>query len=369
MAPRPLAVATIVAKNYLSLARVMADSLHRRHPDVPVFVLLSDDVAGHFDPAAESFHLVRLPDVGIPELQRVRFRYARKELAVAAKPYLLSHVLDRGFRAALFLDPDILVLGELTSLFSHVQQHAAVLVPHVLAPLTGEARAGRELDILRSGTYNAGCIGVSDHPSARQFLRWWQRRVFAHCRHDVAAGVYYDQRWLDLAPIFFEDVFVLRDPTYNVAHWNLPERRLDIRGDAVVVDGQPCRFFHFSGFDPDRPDAVTRYSPRLRMNDIGSAAELFRRYVALLDSAGYRETKTWPYAYDRFDNGVAVTDRMRAIYRDLGTAAGRFGDPLVTTERESFFAWLKRAGELPRAYQAGDWLRRFILGQRRWRER
>ncbi|HWM77956.1 MAG TPA: hypothetical protein VNS56_10285, partial [Methylomirabilota bacterium] len=45
------------------------------------------------------------------------------------------------------------------------------------------------------------------------------------------------------------------------------------------------------------PHAVTRYSPRLDMSNVGPAAEVFRRYLALLERAGYQETKDWPYAH------------------------------------------------------------------------
>jgi hypothetical protein len=296
-----VAVGTIAAKNYLSYARVLADSLLRHHPDVALFALLADEVDGHFDPEAERFRLLRLADVGIPGLPRFLRRHSRKQVAVVAKPYLLSHLLGRGFGAVIFLDPDVLVLGGLDEVFSRVRAHSVVLTPHLLAPLTGEGRIERELTILQSGVFNAGFIGVSDAPSARAFLAWWQDRVYEHCRHDVAEGFYYDQRWLDLVPVFFEDVHILRDPACNVAHWNLPEREVRVDRDRVLVDGRPCRFAHFSGFDPDHPIVVTRYSSRLRMSDIGQAALLFAHYADLLRAAGYRETKGWPYALGRVD--------------------------------------------------------------------
>ena len=342
---RGVAVATIFAKNYMAFARVLINSFRAYHAEVPFFAVLADEVDGYFDPAAEPFRWLQLADVGIPNLTHFRFRYSLKQVAAAAKPYVLNHVLDQGFRTAIFLDPDILVPADLTSLFTQASQHAIVLLPHLLAPLGGKDRIARELNILQSGVYNAGCVGVTDSPSGREFLGWWQHRVLAHCDHDVPAGVYYDQRWLDLARVFFDDVFVLRDSSYNVAHWNLPERRMVVSREAVVVDGKPCRFFHFSGFDPDHPHAVTRYSPRLTMDNIGSAAELFRRYLALLEAAGYHETKTWPYAYDRFDNGVSVSNEARKIHQQLGEAAVRFGDPLVTTTPDSFFDWLNQSAK------------------------
>ena len=79
---------------------------------------------------------------------------------------------------------------------------------------------------------------------------------------------------------FYARAHVLRDPAFNVAHWNLPERSIAIRDGAVLVDGRPCRLFRFSGYDPDAPQAPTRYSPRLTWENLGPARELFERVRA-----------------------------------------------------------------------------------------
>jgi hypothetical protein len=114
-----------------------------------------------------------------------------------------------------------------------------------------------------------------------------------------------------------------------------------INGDLIAVNGGlPCRFVRFSGFDPDQPNRATRYSARLAMDNLGDAAELFRRYFALLAAAGYHETKSLPYAYNNFDNGVPIPHIARQIYRELGSDAERFGDPRRTIGSCSFFNWL-----------------------------
>ncbi|MBI5503434.1 MAG: hypothetical protein HY899_01425 [Deltaproteobacteria bacterium] len=308
-----VAVATIVAKNYISFARVLADSLRRHHPELPFFVLLTDEVDGYFAPENEPFSLVQMSELTISDPARFRRHYSRKQVAAAAKPYLLEHVLERGFGGAIFLDPDTLVLSDLSEVLALVRRRGIVLTPHLLRPPTGQAAVARELNILQSGVYNAGFIGVTDTPGTRRFLAWWQSRVYANCRHEVAAGLYYDQRWLDLVPVFFDDVSILRDPTCNVAHWNLPERAVRLDDETFMVDGRPCRFFHFSGFDPDYPDLVTRYSPRLGAADLGATALLLQRYAELLVRAGYHETKAWPYAYDNIAQSIAGR-----IWRNLG---------------------------------------------------
>lgn len=270
-----LAVTTVFGRNYLSYVRVLAESFRRQHPHVPLIALLVDDPTGYFDPSREPFQIVRLRN---PRPSK----RSLKQIAAAAKPSALRLLLDRGHTSAVFLDPDILVRDSLDPLFRLVAEHSVVLTPHLTNAPGGAESASRELNILASGTFNAGFIGVSERPSARQFLAWWEDRVAAHCRYGVGDGVYYDQRWLDLAPIFFDDVSIVRDPAYNVAHWNLPERDL-----------MRSRFLHFSGFDPDRPDHVTRFSNRIPISALGEGAALFAEYATLLRSAGYDETKRW----------------------------------------------------------------------------
>jgi hypothetical protein len=333
---------------FAAFARVLAQSLLRYHPDLQLFVLLSDGVEGCFDPAREPVSLLDLAEIGVPHLSRARFRCDRKELAITAKPYVLSHLLDRGFERVIFLDPDILIMGELEELFSVVRRHPIVLMPHLLAPLSGGDGAERELTILKSGVYNGGFVGVSGESTARRFLTWWGDRVLAHCRHDVAQGVYYDQRWLDLAPVFFPGLRIFRDPSYNVAYWNVRERGFRLDEPSSTVAGRPCRFFHFSGFDPETPNGVSRYMSRLTLADMGPAAEMYRRYRHLLEAAGYHESKAWSYAYGRFDNGVEISPAARHAYGELGPAADRFGDPFETAPSHSFFRWLNQ----PRARHA-----------------
>src|SRR2546421_1451059 len=341
-----LAIGTVVAKNYVPFARVLAHSLRQHHPDISLFVALADEVDGYFDPAAEPFQLVTLADLRIPDLTRFTFHYSRRPLVVATKSYLLSYLLDRGFGTAIFLDADILVLRNLDALFKVAREHAILPPPHLRAPLTSEDRAPRELNILLAGTYNGGSLAVSDTAPAREFLAWWQDRLYDHCLHAVDQGMHYDQHWLDLVPVYFEGVHILRDPGYNVAYWGLPERNSYLPQDQVALP-ESCRFFHFSGFDPEQPPAVTRYSPRLTMSNVGPAVSLFDRYANLLSAAGYYVSKKWPYAYGSFDNGVAIPKIARQICRDLADSADQFGDPFRAGGPQSFFRWLNQPIDTP----------------------
>jgi hypothetical protein len=336
-----IAAATIFAKKHVALARVLADSFRRQHPDIPFFGLLADEPDGYAF-TDEPFRLLSVDDLGFADLCRLRFLYSQQELTYALTPYLLHHLLRRGFSAVAFFKQESLVLDDLTPILSWMRRKSIVLTPHLLQPLPDPDRAKREITILQAGVYNVGFIGVGNTPTAHAFLDWWQDRLRDHCRLAIADGMHYEQRWLDLVPAFFEDFHVLRDPGFNVGHWNLPERAVRIKGDVCTVDGVPCRFVRFSGFDPDQPNAVTRYSSRLNLDNVGSGAALFRHYLALLIAAGYHETKSLPYAYDYFDNGVAIPNIVRQIYRELGPEAERVGDPRNTSTPDNFFEWLNQ---------------------------
>jgi hypothetical protein len=332
------AIATIVARNYLAFARVLATSLQAHHPQLPFLVVVIDAEDAAPPDLAGAGERVPIAALGIPDLRQTCFRRSCQELAVLLKPFLLRHLLDRGLSPAVFLDPDVLVEGDLTPVLDVVDRHAVTLTPHLLHPLEGDRRIERELNILQSGTFNAGFVSVSEGRTARLAIDWWRDRLLVACSAAVADGVYYDQRWLDLMPMWFEDVALLRDPGCNVAYWNLRERGLHASSPARLADGSPLRFFHFSGFDPETPGSPSRHAGRHWTG--GELPEIYARYARLLFAAGYRSSRQIPYRFGSFDNGVRVSPRAREIYRDLGPAAAGFGDPFEAARPSSFYAWL-----------------------------
>jgi hypothetical protein len=332
-------IGTIVGRNYVPFARVLAQSLQRHHPDVQLVVLAADDIDG------EDSASLAAGALGVPDLNGLRFRCTRQELVVTLKPFLLATLLERQ-QSALFLDADSLVLAPLDQLFAAVRAHAVTLVPHRLEPPSTPDRVERDLALNLSGVFNGGVVGVSRTPQTLAFLEWWCTRVYSRCRHDIARGMLFDQRWLDLVPGFVEDLHVHRDPGVNVAHWNLTERPIQIRNSAVTAGGVLCRLFHFSGFDADDPETPIRHRPELHLEALGDAAQLYRHYAAALYAAGWRDTRARPYAFDSFSNGVRIPLAARRAYAELADRE-RFGDPFDADGTPSFFEWLREGSPSP----------------------
>lgn len=337
---KSVAVGTVISKSFLPFARVLARSFAEHHPGVPFYVLLCDEVQSCFEPAEEPFVLIPFTELEMRHPEHFRFRYSIQYLSIAAKPQLLHHLFGLGYERVLYFDSDILIMGDLEPLIDPPGDCSVALTPHLLSPPRGTSGTERELAVSRAGIFNAGCVSARSDERGRAFIAWWEDRLRYHTIHDVARGLHGDQRWLDLAASFFEGVSVIRDPACNVAYWNLPERVVSWHGGRLMVNETPCRFFHFSGFSPDRSEVLTRHKIE---GEFSSPAilELLERYTDLLLDAGYEESRQWPYAWQTFDNGVTIPDIARNEYRDLGAEVERFGDPFDTGRPGNFFEWLR----------------------------
>jgi glycosyltransferase involved in cell wall biosynthesis len=345
-ADEPLAVCTIISKNYLAQARTLAESLERESPGVRLFVLVVDRIENRFERSREPFEVVELDELAIPRWQRLCFRYSVLELCTAVKPTWLRYLLERrGISRLAYLDPDILVLDTLGPLAELLSRASVILTPHLTEPLPLDGQTPTEINILQAGTYNLGFIALRAGATATRLLTWWEERLATACRVDVEHGLFVDQKWIDLVPGYFEDVLVLREPGYNVAYWNLSQRVLTQRDGRWLSNGEPCYFFHFSGYDPRRPQMLSTHQDRLEPVHLREATALFDAYRERLLANGFEESIQWPYSFDAFDNGFPILDAMRRTYAELKDP-DRFGDPFETSSPNSFFPWVTQ-GDLP----------------------
>ena len=337
-----LDMATIVAKNYLPQARVLARSFARYHPRGRAYLLLADRVDNYFDPAQEPFTLIEVDELreDIPSFERFLFQYSVLELTTALKPYFLQFLFSKyGCEKLVYLDSDILITSPFDELETLLDQHCAILTPHITSPFNDD-KMPSEVTILQSGTNNMGFLALRKDDSTKRLLDWWKERLVRSCLMDPERGLNADQKWMDLAPSYFEGIYLLRKPGYNVAYWNLHERQITNEAERFRCNGGPLYFFHFSGFSPDRPNEISWHQDRHTLSSIGAARDLFSSYARLLREAGLDECRGWPYAFGQFDNGVTIPDLARRAYLELGDGVAVFGNPFETGSRDSYYRWL-----------------------------
>ena len=311
-------VFTIIARNYLAHARVLARSLARHNPNVRLTVCVLDDLQRSIvaDDTFDVLHADELPFDPPSDFFTMAAIYDVTELATAIKPWVFEHLFARGAAAAIYLDPDIEIFDSLGPLEALTHQHGMLLTPHITQPLPQDGKRPNERDLLQAGIYNLGFLALSAEAAAR-VLPWWRARLRRDCLNEPSEGLFVDQRWMDFAPALFQPG-ILEDPGYNVGYWNLPHRALARDGERIFVNGSPLRFMHFSGFSPRTPHLLSKHqhaSLRIRLSEAPLLADLCERYGAALEAAGFEEWSDLPYAFTTTANGIPLDEWSRRVLR------------------------------------------------------
>lgn len=324
---RDMVAVTVVTPDRLPHARVLADSLSRHHPDLALRVVVVGAPSSDEVRADEPFEPLDCADLGLDELDVLLLRGAVADAVTQAKPAALEALLALGHECVLYVDADTQAIGDLGPLLDAVRSHPVVLLPHCVDPPSTPPDLSHELLLLKAGTMNAGVVGVRAGPQATAFLRWWNDRLGSGLTSNADAGVYYDQRWLDLAPGMFDGVHVLRDARFDVGPWNVRERR--------DVD---WRLMHHSGFDPDQPDVIWGHAPSARFDDVEAVGPVYAQYAEQLRAAGL-VAGAGRRPGGVFADGTAVPEPAAQIAAALGTRRRRFGN-LLASGPGSFQDWL-----------------------------
>lgn len=331
---------TIISKNYLAAARTLVNSLQQFNEAIYPVVLLVDTIDSGFEPAAENFYTMLASDLAIPRWPHFAMKYDIMELNTAVKPYLIEVLFDR-FEAqkVIYFDPDIVIYHRLDELLELLNQHTVVLTPHLLDPLE-DGFSPSEITILQAGSYNLGFVAFSRRGNWREILQWWQRRLYLYCTREVERGIFVDQKWADLMPSLYDNVYVLRNPGYNVAYWNFKTRDLQHTPTGYTVNGQPLIFFHFSGFSFDNMEIVSKHQDRFTLSLLNEAYNrIFADYRDRLTNNGYEATRKLPYAYGKFADGVPIPDMLRICLRAHDLEGHRWPDPFEIESPEHFRVW------------------------------
>jgi hypothetical protein len=320
-------------------------SIEAHYPGADRLVALCDEVDG-FDYSNDNFSLFEMSELdNIPQLEKFIFRFTILELNTAIKPYVIEKLFDRGYQKVIYIDPDIKIYGDLTEMVGLLDRNEILLTPH-LTGLLADDKSPTELDILRSGTYNLGYVGLRQSDNTKSLVRWWQSKLYTECVVDLPRGLFVDQKWMDMVPGLFDAVYIQRHEGWNVAYWNLAHRSVASEQDKYRVNGQELVFFHFSGFNADHK-TLSKHQDRFTRRSAGDAvAALCDDYADDLERYGADVCRSLPYAYGKFPDGTPIPDQARYIYRDEMDWAADTNDVWESTGAGNFMGYLNQAIEL-----------------------
>ena len=345
-------VFTIVSRNYAAQAATLMESVAQFEPQARRVVIASDGDLALADANIEVINA----ETQVPGFGLMCAYYDALELNTAIKPHAFAALIARdGVGTVTYLDPDIVVYRPLDEVREGLARAPLVLTPHLTRPLRGNANPDDHV-ILTSGAYNLGFMAVRSEPQIADLLAWWAQKCQFDCRVDFAKGLFTDQKWMDLAPGMVSELGLIRSPALNLAYWNLDGRSLNMKEGAWQVDDQPLGFFHFSGFDPARPELLSKHQSRIAVEPRSPLAGLLKDYAARLLRHGHAASSQIAYGHGNFPSGRLITPAERRRMLEAAQSGQALGGGL-TAEGEQ---WLAADTPSPRASPAqpppGPWL-------------
>jgi len=315
-------VFTLCSANYLAHAKTLGDSLKEQHPDFHFVIGLVDRLPAGLAPSFWQPHeLIPAEDIGIAAFADMVQRYDVVEMNTAVKPFYIEFLYrrDPGVNVVIYLDPDILVCSSLAALVEKLETFNLIVTPHSCTYDDSPLNFYYEQGMLTTGVYNLGFLATARSETTIAFLKWWQKRLQDHCYYNPGSGLFVDQLWVTLAPLYFDGVFVEKDPGYNMCYWNHFERRLSRSNGRYVVNGSHALvFYHFSSYSPDRPELVTKRekSKPVSFADRPELRPIYDDYRARLIAAGYAQVSPLRYSL-RLNPPQAKLTRKQALKRSV----------------------------------------------------
>lgn len=306
---------TICSNNYLAQAKVLMDSASKLVDyELTIFIVDKKDEGidySFFCPCRILFIEDLFSEQQLTELAG---KYNIIELNTAVKASCFKYIFEKFPESefAFYLDPDIKIFSSFCDIEAEFEQFNFLLTPHILNANVRELQ-GKELAFLKSGIYNLGFLGLKNNSAdVDKFLEWWEYRLMNYCFISSHKGLFVDQKWADYLPCLFEKVKIIRNPGCNMAPWNIMERRLtDYSGDNLIVNDKfNLYFFHFSNYNPKKPEVISKFYDFVTTDDRKDLKQLYESY--------YRELIENKYEmFSACSNGLDLQPLKYPLYKKI----------------------------------------------------
>jgi hypothetical protein len=230
---------TISTKSHLFKSRVLSDSLEKYGFETINLVVDSES----YDEKTIFTKKIYLTVKDLPQsdVKLILSKYGSHsdKLRWALKPVLIKYLLETKYEKVIYVDNDIYFFSSPFTLIDKLNSSSILLTPHFYSADSEKNQNWFEANF-RVGLYNAGFVGANK--SAIPMLDWWKDCCIYNVKKSYWRGLYDDQKYLDLVPVLFDNVEILKDSGCNLAGWNYKNRLIKL-GEA---DLSSVTFVHFA---------------------------------------------------------------------------------------------------------------------------
>ncbi len=241
------AICTIITKSHLHFVKALHQSIKRFIDGIQMHVLVADGCDQKLDslPNIHFYNISTIKEAAIGKKiydkyyheSMDRFRWSCKSVFMI---YLLNNRVDK----LLYLDSDLFFFSDPSFLFEELSRNHILLSPHFRTsdPAIDYHDYGRNNT---HGLFNGGFIG--SNKDGIPALKWWSEVCGNVCEKRTKKGYYVDQSHLNLMPILFENVGIIKNRGCNVASWNRNTCERSKIGGKLFLSGEyELVFIHFT---------------------------------------------------------------------------------------------------------------------------
>jgi hypothetical protein len=233
---------TISTKAHLFKTKALADSLNKFNTHLHVLVVDEDDQLDK----TEHITYYNLKFITSVTGLKLIAKYCNQsdKLRWALKSIFMLHLLVQTDKI-IYVDNDIYFYNNPKILFELLDTNSILLTPHFYDSNPNINQNWLEANF-KVGLYNAGFIGVNTN--ATKALQWWSECCLYNIKKSYWRGLFDDQKYLDLLPVLFEGVLILKHKGCNLAGWNYLWYKLDRKKNSEVEIDQTYQllFIHFA---------------------------------------------------------------------------------------------------------------------------
>ncbi len=226
---------TISTISHLHKAYALAESIHPF--EGKLHVLISDKESKvDIESKHDNIQLHSLNDIKAANTKKIIKKYKGDKLRWSLKPGFLLYLFDSlNVKKVIYIDNDICFFNNPKFLFEKLEKQSLLLSPHFY-PSDPEKKQNWLEANLRLGLFNAGFIAANK--GAIEALRWWEKCCLYKMKRAYYRGLFDDQKYLDLIPVLFEKVEILKHRGCNLAGWN----------SEIKMKNEEILFIHFNPY-------------------------------------------------------------------------------------------------------------------------
>ena len=349
---------TIVAKNYIGLARILGHSLSKVNPDINFKIFVADEFPQNVKSLPDNVIISRkVLDYSSEEWTDMSFKYDLTEFCTSIKPGVFKYLFAQGYDKVLYFDPDIYIFSSINTILQRLEDYDIVLTPQIAGIHIDYTGEHPEWAMNVNGIFNLGFCGMRKSLITDKIILWWQKRLKTECFADRCIGNFTDQKWMDWMPGLLgnEHLYISHDLGMNMAPWNYFERELFKKNDTLYVrfrtNDNPQHesrlvFIHFAGYDYNKMKQGFIVRKRIEnlqeYKDLHLATEIYCKAIANNKDI-FDEFITLPYTYSSYDNGIPISTFHRRLYHGYSEKYGPVRNPF-STNKESFYSMIKKKG-------------------------